>query len=278
MQVQQQAAVAYKKAHRLPTNHPRRTLLEEPCRHRLKRPSWRSTAKTLTNRFPDALSSRDALQILLECPWATKGQWEVFPEGKLAPTDPPPIAETCLQAIRLLDGQLTVYADGSASAGTTDGGAGVIVSRGDPAHPTILYQSHLRGAVFTSSFEEEAAAMQLTLEWATTNHPEYSLTIGTDSQSLLKAIKCRSPVTHHLRSLLNARPGPTSFLWIPGHKGIPGNELEDTAVKVAALTTSDPPRLGPQVRPGRWFANHLFENGRRPAGCRLPSTTTSRRC
>ncbi len=45
-QAQQQAAVA----HRLPTNHPRRTLLDEPCRHRLKRPSWRSTAKALTSR------------------------------------------------------------------------------------------------------------------------------------------------------------------------------------------------------------------------------------
>ncbi len=118
--------------------------------------------------------------------------------------NPPPTAETCLQTIRLLDGQLTVYTDGSASAGTKDGGAGVIVTRGDPADPTILHQSHLRGAAFTSSFAEEAAAMQLALEWALTNHPEYSLTICTDSQSLLKAIDRRSPVTHHIRSLLNA--------------------------------------------------------------------------
>ncbi len=96
----------------------------------------------------------------------------MFPEGKLAPTDPPPTADTCLQTIRLLDGQLTVYTDGSASAGTKDGGAGVFVTRGDPADPTILHQSHLCGASFASSFAEEAAAMELALEWATTNHPE----------------------------------------------------------------------------------------------------------
>ncbi len=99
----------------------------------------------------------------------------MFPEGKLAPTDPPPTAETCLQTLRRLDGQLTVYTDGSASAGTKDGG--VIVTCGDPAAPTILQRSHLRGAAFTSSFAEEAAVVQVAMDWAITNHPEYSLTI-----------------------------------------------------------------------------------------------------
>ncbi len=59
--------MAYEKAHRLPTN-----------RHRLKWPIWLSTAKTLTSRLPDALSSIDALQILLECPWATRGHGRCF--------------------------------------------------------------------------------------------------------------------------------------------------------------------------------------------------------
>ncbi len=88
----------------------------------------------------------------------------MFPVGKLAPTDPPPTAEMCLTTIRHLDGQLTVYTDGSATAGTKDDGAGVIVTCGGPADPNILHRCHLRGAAFTSSFVEEAAAMQLALE------------------------------------------------------------------------------------------------------------------
>ncbi len=57
----------------------------------------------------------------------------VFSEGKLAPTDPPLTAETCLQTFHLLADQLTVYTDGSATAETKAGNAGVIVTNGDPA-------------------------------------------------------------------------------------------------------------------------------------------------
>ncbi len=130
-----------------------------------------------------------------------------------------------LQTIRLLAGQITVYTDGSATAETNDGGAGVIVACGDPAEPTVLHRSHLRGAAFSWSFAEEAAAIQLVLEWTTASHLEHSRTTCTDSESLLKAIERQSPVTHHLRSLLNAQPGPTILLWIPEHKGIPSNEF-----------------------------------------------------
>ncbi len=151
------------------------------------------------NRLPGAISSRDNPQPLLERPWTSKRQWKVFPEDKLAPTDPPPIAETCLQTTRLLTGRLTVYTDDSATAGTKGGGAGVIVTWGDTPNPSILYRSHLCGVAFTSSFAEEAAAMQLTLDWATTNHPKYSLTICADIESLLKTIERRSPVIRHLR-------------------------------------------------------------------------------
>ncbi len=66
---------------------------------------------------------------------------------------------------------------------------------GDPADPTILRWSHIRGTAFTSSFAEEAAVMQFALEWATANRPEYSLIICADSQSYASA---RSPIRRTL--------------------------------------------------------------------------------
>ncbi len=50
LHAQQQAAMAYDKAHRLPTNQAGRKLLDEPCRQRMKRPGWCSMAKALVNR------------------------------------------------------------------------------------------------------------------------------------------------------------------------------------------------------------------------------------
>ncbi len=76
--------------------------------------------------FPREAPSKHSLN-------APGNQRTMPPEGKLAPTGPPPTAERCLQTIRVLAGQLTVYTDGSATAGTKGGGAGVIVTCGDPA-------------------------------------------------------------------------------------------------------------------------------------------------
>ncbi len=43
-------------------------------------------------------------------------------------------------------------------------------------------------------------------------------------------------------TVYNARPGPTTLLWVPGHKGITSNEVADAEVKAAMTTTNDPPR------------------------------------
>ncbi len=49
-----------------------------------------------------------------------------------------------------------------------------------PAVPTIFHRSQLHGAALTSSFAEEATAMQLALEWAT-RQPPRALTLQRQS-------------------------------------------------------------------------------------------------
>ncbi len=127
-----------------------------PCERRSStRPSYRCAPKAPHGQTTSPLRSSKPFR--MPYPRKTLSKHSLNAPGQLrddgrVPTDPPPTAETCLQTIRLLAGQFTVYTDGSASAGTKDGGEGVIVTRGDSADPTILHWSHLRGAAFTSSF------------------------------------------------------------------------------------------------------------------------------
>ncbi len=69
-----------------------------------------------------------------------------------------------LSFIRHLNARLIIYTDGSATAGTLKGGAGMVVTEGDPANPTTLLTKQKRGAAFTSSYDEEKAAMRMALE------------------------------------------------------------------------------------------------------------------
>ncbi len=67
----------------------------------------------------------------------------------------------------------------------------------DPASPTTLLTKQQRRAAFTSSYDEEKAAMRMALEWLSLSHT--AAAICTDSQSLLKAIQRGSTDTTDLR-------------------------------------------------------------------------------
>ena len=60
---------------------------------------------------------------------------------------------------------VTIYTDGSAAAGTRDGGAAAVITSNDPVDPQEGQAIRVKGAAFTSSCEEETRAMVAAAGW-----------------------------------------------------------------------------------------------------------------
>ncbi len=107
----------------------------------------------------------------------------------------------------------------------------------DPIDSVIIDTSNMHGAELTIFYEEEKAALLLALGWARTSCPTERISICSDSQSRLKAIQSGANDTQSIRRRLDNRKGPTTLIWIPGHKSIPDNEATGELAKAAATTT-----------------------------------------
>ena len=142
-----------------------------------------------------------------------------------------------LSRIRDLNSSVVIYTDGSASSGTTDGGAGVVVTSGDPEDPQITQTIMVKGAPRTSSYEEEVCAMNTALDFICNNYQEGQVTICTDSLALCQALlSLNKDVDPTLRRISQCLPSIV-IQWVPAHFGVPGNEAADQAAKDA--TTID---------------------------------------
>ncbi len=68
------------------------------------------------------------------------------------------LSQASTKGIRYQRGEkrFIIYTDGSATAGTLNGGAGMEVTEGDPTNPTTLLTKQQRGAAITSSSDRES--------------------------------------------------------------------------------------------------------------------------
>ena len=233
------------KALRLPADHPRRLAFEGCARQRLKKSCARSRAVGLSSKIPGQ-PSRAPLLYFNTRPW-DRGLTSVSVFSSLPGISSREDCEEAIQRAALsraeeLNADYNLYSDGSADAGTTKGGAGVVITTGDPAHPTVVETIKVLGAPLTCSYEEELRAMHSATDWVSKHLKNtQSAAVFTDSQSLCTALVGNSPALDPLRTKLNNLPCQLTIQWIPGHCNIPGNELADAAAKSATSIKGSSP-------------------------------------
>ena len=243
--------ISREKALRLDEAHPRRCAYTNSVPKRLgmkndTRHSWYSMTNKLSAKYHlDILNTtRKPLIYFTLAPWLDGRLSRVFPAlpGLSSKDDPEEKARLLAYTrIRELNADLTLYSDGSADGGVKNGGAGVVITSGDPENPTLVETLMKRGSALTSSYAEEHTAMHLAVNWVVKNcTPDTSILIATDSQSLCESLAGFGHDIKELRSKLLSMPQQIAIQWIPGHKNIIGNEWADAAAKRATVLDEPP--------------------------------------
>ena len=192
---------ANEKARRSTDDHPKRIALNVNIPQRLQsRSSFRRKAEELSSLLPPDLQHRQNIIHFPSPPWQQSsshtGRISTSVPGITSRADDNNIKQQCsLSTIASYQVDYIVYTNGSASGGTRNGGAAAVVTRGYPLQPDVFTIIKTEGRTFTSSYEEEAAAMESALPWTLTNANHHSITIlfCTDSKSLCEALISSHP-------------------------------------------------------------------------------------
>ena len=127
-----------------------------------------------------------------------------------------------------------IYTDRSASRETRNEGAAVF-TRGSPLQPEVVYTIKTKGRTFTSSYEQEAVALESALSWtsANANHLSISVPFCTGSKSLCETLVSSNHQTFSIHNSMNFISSSIFIQWIPGYFAIPGNHLANKAAREA---------------------------------------------
>lgn len=153
------ALTAWEKSLRLPLEHPRRIIANQPIQHRLRiRSSWRHMSTELAARVFSADTIRQPLTAFNTAPWARARDlnWQVHTTLGDRNGRQPELEAMRREAIDTIRNRIInlnaaaapnednnsnstnemdtiiIYTDGSASAGKADGGSAAVITSGDP--------------------------------------------------------------------------------------------------------------------------------------------------
>jgi len=243
--IKRDAAMALEKSLRLNPTNPRYRIAQPiRDRHRTHRGSWRQLANEVLR--PTALHGqpRAPLPPPTTAPWSWGSRaWTVSlnlmggsqrtdsSESRLVDA----IATIC--SYGPLD--LTIFTDGSAVGGVSDGGYAAVIFRGTLASLHEVDRVSGRGALLTSSFDAEVAALKAAVDWLVRLGQPGKFMICSDSRAALATLQSgavgSSSDVSQLRLRLRETPGVIHFQWVPGHCGLYGNEVADRAASSARL-------------------------------------------
>ena len=241
--------LAYERSVRLPPSNPRRDLALAQVRHRLRRCSWRQRALQLLS---NAGMTGDRVPLPSGHPAVP---WEA--EGPVPVSLVPPVgAERSAFAT-------AAYTDGSVLAGSPGSGSATVVFslRSDP--PTLLDTVTSASPDWCSPFDAEVRAVQLAVEWLSSNHADAPSAIYCDCASVLEALASPRPASsddiERLRASLRKCPG-VSVLRTWGHSGVRGNMLADEAARGAReRLLPDPHPRAPFAAVRSWVTSRFLD-------------------
>ena len=200
-------------------NHPKRIALDVNIPQCLQnRSSFHRKAEELSTLLPPDLQHRIYLSPPRPQSSSHVGRIFISVPGITGRADGNNIKRQCrLSTIASYQADCVIYNDVSASGGTRNEGAAAVVTRGPPLQRDVVTTIKTKGRTFTSSYEEEAAAMKSALSWALTNANHDSITVlfCIDSKSLCEALissKLSIPsTTFRLQSLSSGSLAILSF-------------------------------------------------------------------
>ena len=119
-----------------------------------------------------------------------------------------------------------VYTDGSTSGGLLDGGAGVVVTRGNPTSPKVVKTIRQRDACFTCSYEDENRALEEAVHWLQTRVPQ-NFSVAVSRTPILYVPLCLKSLNAYNTSdsSLNESEKKITIQRIPRHNDILGNKM-----------------------------------------------------
>ena len=249
--VKRDAAVAMEKSLRLPITNPRYQIATKQVRHRTVRGSWRELA---TSQVRNTILEREP-RCTLPPPTSAPWQWGSL-DGKVRLDLLGGSRRTHSEGSRLVDAiatissygplDLTIFTDGSVEEGAGESGSAAVFCRGTLANLQVIDVQGRQGAKLASSFDAEVTALRVATEWLVRRGVPGRYLICSDSRAALAALQSGSATTsadlHELRQRLRGVPGEIFLQWVPGHCGLPGNELADRAAGAARHVAG--PRLG----------------------------------